>query len=136
MISTVASAKNIIYPGPLEIAEIVRIYDADTVYVRLPDSSGLPIFTQNIGIRINGIDTPELRTRCKAEKVLGYKAKYAFVEILSKAKKIEIKNYFRGKYFRIVADVFVDGVNVKDLLIKTGLAKPYDGGTKTPWCPK
>jgi endonuclease YncB( thermonuclease family) len=39
----------------------------------------------------------------------------------------------RGKYFRIVADVFVDGSNLGQELIERGLAKPYDGGTKPKW---
>ena len=41
----------------------------------------------------------------------------------------------RGKYFRIVADVYADGVSLTDKLIKSGYAVPYDGGTKAKdWC--
>lgn len=39
----------------------------------------------------------------------------------------------RGKYFRIVAEVRVDGQNLGQLLIEKGLAKPYDGGKKQKW---
>ena len=34
---------------------------------------------------------------------------------------------------RILADVQVDGVSLGEELIKKGLAKPYDGGTKSGW---
>lgn len=41
----------------------------------------------------------------------------------------------RGKYFRIVADVYLDGKNLGDILVKEDHAVAYDGGTKTKdWC--
>ncbi len=41
----------------------------------------------------------------------------------------------RGKYFRIAADVIVDGENLGDIRIEAGVAVRYDGGTKTKdWC--
>lgn len=39
----------------------------------------------------------------------------------------------RGKYFRIVADIEVDGENLAELLLDNGLAKPYDGRNKPEW---
>ena len=41
----------------------------------------------------------------------------------------------RGKYFRIAADVYVDGESLGDMLIAAGVAVRYDGGKKThKWC--
>jgi len=41
----------------------------------------------------------------------------------------------RGKYFRIAADVIVDGENLADMLIEARMAIRYDGGKKTyNWC--
>ena len=41
----------------------------------------------------------------------------------------------RGKYFRIVADVYTDNKSVGQLLIDKDLAVKYDGGTKVKnWC--
>jgi micrococcal nuclease len=51
--------------------------------------------------------------------------------LLKNAKVIELKNMKRGKYFRIVADVYYDGKNLAEILIKNKLAVKYDGGTKT-----
>ena len=40
-----------------------------------------------------------------------------------------------GKYFRIAADVIVDGENLADVLVEAGMAVRYDGGKKThKWC--
>jgi len=57
------------------------------------------------------------------------------MKMLTKPKVIELRNLQRGKYFRIVADVYADGVNVGDELIKESLAVIYDGGKKIKdWC--
>jgi len=41
----------------------------------------------------------------------------------------------RGKYFRIVADVSIDGKSLAKSLINAKLAVIYDGGKKTKdWC--
>ena len=40
----------------------------------------------------------------------------------------------RGKYFRILADVYIDGKNLADDLIKAGHARSYDGGKRLGWC--
>ena len=46
-----------------------------------------------------------------------------------------LRNTKRGKYFRIVADVYVDNKNLTDILISSGLGVAYDGGTKAKdWC--
>lgn len=41
----------------------------------------------------------------------------------------------RGKYFRIVGRLFVDGADLSELLIQRHMAVPYFGETKTKnWC--
>ena len=56
-------------------------------------------------------------------------------DILKDAEQITLKNMERGKYFRIAADVFVDGENLANVLIEAGMAISYDGGKKTyKWC--
>ncbi len=36
-------------------------------------------------------------------------------------------------FFRLLAEVYADDRNVGNILIKNGLAKPYDGGKKDMW---
>ena len=56
-------------------------------------------------------------------------------DILKDAEQITLKNMERGKYFRIAADVIVDGESLADMLIEAGRAVRYDGGKKThKWC--
>ena len=133
--STAALAGDEIY------VEYVRNYDGDTVTVDLVDLRDIDLdgtykaLWDNISIRVRGIDTPELRTRCKSEKVLGYQAKYIVQNILKDAKEVIIKNISRGKYFRLVADVYADGVNITDALFEAELAVVYNGRKKTyNWC--
>lgn len=53
---------------------------------------------------------------------------------MEKAAHITLKETGRDKYFRIVARVVADGV---DVLLKEGLAVPYGGGKKIKeWCNK
>jgi micrococcal nuclease len=119
--------------GSVTIAEVTSIYDGDTFIAKIPDYP--PIIGQHIGIRINGVDTPEMRGKCEQEKVLARKAKQYTVTKLRNAKKIELRNMKRGKYFRIVADVYADGINIGDGLVKDGLAVVYNGGKKSKhWC--
>lgn len=119
--------------GDLQDAVYVRNYDADTITFNLP---GLhPIIGDKISIRVNGIDTPEIRGKCKKEKELAKVAKELVTHLMKWADSITLKNIGRGKYFRIVADVLIDGDSLADILIEWEMAVPYDGGTKThSWC--
>jgi endonuclease YncB( thermonuclease family) len=115
--------------GSIKIKEIVRVYDGDTFYANLLGVH--PIIGNNIGIRINGIDTPERRGGTCKEFAMEVRAYLEYRMV--RAKKIELNNISRGKYFRIVADVYIDGVNIAEELIRKGYAKPYGGGKKTKW---
>lgn len=119
--------------GHAQVDQVVSIYDGDTFRV---DIAGWPdVIGKRVPIRLNGVDTPEIRGKCEAEKKLARTAKMFTVEKLRSAKTIELKNIQRGKYFRIVADTYVDGISLGDLLIKNHLAKPYDGkSSRKSWC--
>ena len=45
-------------------------------------------------------------------------------------KIVELRNVELEKYGRILADIYVDGVDVKTFLLDANLAVAYDGGTK------
>lgn len=125
-----ASAKSY---GDFEGAKYVRNYDGDTITFNLPGYP--PIIGKKLGVRVNGIDTPEIKGECEKEKVLARIGKKLVANLFKGAQEINLKNMKRGKYFRIVADVIVDGRSVAAALIKNKLAVPYDGGTKTKdWC--
>jgi len=114
--------------------EYVSNYDGDTIKVNIPNIH--PLLGQKINLRLNGIDTPELRSTSICERKKALLAKN-FIKIkLEESQVIELKNSKRGKYFRIVGDLYSDGVNLANLLIKEKLAVPYDGKKKDKidWC--
>lgn len=57
--------------------------------------------------RVRGVDTPEIRGRCEAEKTKAREARDYVAGLLAAAQQIELRNVARGKYFRLVADVVV-----------------------------
>lgn len=111
-------------------ARYVSVYDGDTIFV---DIYNWPAIIGNrIGIRINGIDTPEKTAKDPKIKRLALESRMFVVNALKDSKEIELRNIKRGKYFRIAADVYIDGNNLSDLLINEKLAKKYDGTGKRP----
>lgn len=111
-----------------------RCYDGDTCTFTIPDVH--PLLGARINVQLAGIDTPEIRGRCKQEKDLALHVRDLVRDKLAHAHHIELQNVQRGKYFRLVAHVIVDGEDLSAWLLEQNLAIPYDGGTKTnPWCP-
>lgn len=107
-------------------------YDGDTCYVLAPS---LPESLQKMSIRILGIDTPEIRGDCDEEKELALEGREVANNLFRNAGKIEFRGYKWDKYGgRILTEVYIDGQNYAELLMMAGLARPYDGGTKTGWC--
>ena len=108
-------------------------YDGDTCNITIP---GLPeVFGKKLGLRIWGIDTPEIRGKCAKEKELAIKARDYVRKVLADAEDIAFSKIQRGKYFRVVARLRLDGRYLDETLIAEGLAVPYFGGTKTKdWC--
>lgn len=114
------------------LATLLSVTDGDTFKARVPVWQGIEVTT---AVRIQGVDTPELRGKCEQERVLAGKAKDALFAILSAGKTITLRNVDDDKYSgRVVADVFVDGEPVADKLIKRGFARLYGGGKRLPWC--
>jgi endonuclease YncB( thermonuclease family) len=120
------------YYGDLVVEKYISAYDGDTFRVDVADIH--PLIGRNMPIRLRGVDTPEIRGKCDQEKALAIKARDFVRELLANAETIVLKNIDRGKYFRIVADVSVDGVDLGSTLIENGLGRLYDGGKKVGWC--
>ena len=115
--------------------KFIKNYDGDTLTVNIPGVH--PLLGKKIRIRVNGIDTPEIRGRSVCEKKKARLAKRLAYSLLSKAKRIDLLNVKRGKYFRIVADVFIDEKkNLAQVLLKNKLAYKYKGKRKPKinWC--
>jgi len=118
--------------GGLVVSKLGKVYDGDTFHATIANVH--PILGDNILVRVNGVDTPEIRAHCPKEKLLALKAKRFTKDTLEKATFIELRNIRRGKYFRILADVWVNGRSLTEMLLNRGLAVPYKGKTKKNWC--
>lgn len=131
----------------------VSNYDGDTVTVNIPGLNEM--FGTEMDIRVLGVDTPEVRPakcgkakakkynslkECEEQRVceveLGKEVKTFVAEQFQLSSNIQLAKVFKGKYFRVVADVIIEGESLSLLLLKKGFAIPYSGGTKPQinWC--
>ena len=117
--------------GYVQVDELVSVYDGDTFKVNI--KSWPDIVGKKLGVRVNGIDTPEIRGTRGKLKLMAYEAREEVRTILGNSDSIFLTNMQRGKYFRVVADVIVDGNDLAQMLMDKGLAKEYHGGTKPVW---
>lgn len=109
-------------------------YDGDTFSVEIPT---LPGFFRGWQVRVRGIDAPEIRGTTVCEKKKATEVKALTHELLKTAKSLKLKNVGKDKYFRLLADVELDGDDLKALLLKEGAVVRYDGGTKPKFvCPR
>ena len=118
--------------GTVTVSKVISVYDGDTFRVNI--ASLPPIVGKNIAIRVNGVDTPEIRGKCQYEKNLALEARDFVRGKLANAKEIKLTNLQRGKYFRVVANVVIDGVSLEQELLDNELAYEYSGGKKLKWC--
>ena len=118
--------------GTAIVSKVISVYDGDTFRVDI--DSLPPIVGKNIPIRLNGVDTPEIQGKCQYEQDLALKARDFVRKRLANAKEIKLTKLQRGKYFRVVADVMVDGVSLEKVLLDNELAYKYTGGKKSSWC--
>ena len=117
----------------VSVSRIIKVIDGDTFRV---DINELPdIIGKNIRIRILGIDAPEINGKCAFEKELAIKARDFVQILLDNADLVVLKNLNRGNFFRLLAEVIVDGKNLGELLIAKDLAVRYQG-KKSSWCTK
>lgn len=127
-----SNAKEEISYGDLQ-ATVLKVVDGDTLEVNICNVN--PIIGQAISVRIDDIDTPEIRGKCEAEKQLANKAKNTVISFLPIGSQVILKDIKRDMYFRILAKIILpDGTNVGDELVRLNLAYLYDGKTKQSWC--
>jgi micrococcal nuclease len=112
--------------------KVRSVHDGDTFSVNLPRVPAL--LGQNLGIRINGIDTAELRDEKECARQDATEARETLKLLLQTSEHVELIDCSRDKFYRLRCTVRTDsGVDVSAFMIKSGLAVPYSGGTRQPW---
>lgn len=124
---------------------LIDVYDGDTVKVILPTFNSYYKFT----IRLNGIDTCEIKSKDKILQDNGIKARDRVLELLTNNKKNtkkDIKNLLESevflvwvecfnndKYGRILANIYKDEnekKSISEILLEEKLAYSYEGKKK------
>ena len=110
-----------------EIIGIPRIIDGDTVHIN------------NLKIRLEGIDAPEIKQKCKKEKLkisstLGYTfyedydcGKNAKEKLKAKVNDSNIKciSFTKDRYKRYLATCFKEEINLNGWMVRNGYAVAY-----------
>jgi micrococcal nuclease len=114
------------------VKDVTNVVDGDTIDVVIDLGFDIMFASR---VRLAGIDTPESRTKDKAEKVLGLESKEYLKKHLKDAKSVIIKTEKMDsseKYGRILGWVYVNGdtVSLNDMMINDGYAWGYMGDTK------
>jgi|TARA_A200000159_G_scaffold34132_1_gene30715 micrococcal nuclease len=109
---------------------IVKVVDGDTVDVDIDLGFGMVYKKQRV--RMLGIDTPESRTRDLVEKKFGKASKKHLKTILEEAESIELVSHDKGKFGRILGDLFIGSneTSVNQQMILDHHAVAYTGGNK------
>jgi len=109
-------------------ATIIKIVDGDTCDVDI--DLGFDCWVRNQRIRLFGIDTPECRTRNKAEKAHGMLAKKYVQAALKLGGVYALRTREKGKFGRYLGEIKVGRTTINKLLIKEKLAVAYTGQNK------
>ena len=116
---------------------LVRVIDGDTVVADV--DLGFDVWLTGQKLRLYGINTPESRTRDKAEKKRGLAAKARLVELLGGTGtavlglEFYLVSHDKGKYGRILAELYMEGefdISINRILVNEGHAVEYFGGKR------
>ena len=116
------------FVAPINQGRCIKVYDGDTITIaaRLPYKKS-PIY--RFSVRLNGIDTPEIKGKDDDEKECAKLARDSLKEAILN-KTVHLENVQTEKYGRILADVICDGINMNEWMVTQRFAVKYDGGTK------
>ena len=118
---------------PINEGYVVKVYDGDslTVASRLPYEAS-PLY--RFSVRVNGIDCPEMRSKCGDERQIAKMAKTHLKQLIMD-QKVKLSVLGTDKYGRVLADVEIMKddklINVAEEMLLRRFAVEYRGGKKT-----
>jgi micrococcal nuclease len=117
--------------GPVE-ARVLSVLDGDTFRAEAHVWPGHRI---TVNVRIRGIDAPEMKARCPAERSAARTARQTLADLLGGG-PVSIGNIAGAKYYgRVLADVSTsNGTAVAPAMLARSLVRPYGGGRRRGWC--
>lgn len=119
--------------GDIFNAEFVRAVEANVMIFNL---AGLhPLVGEQIPVRLRGIDVPRINAGCAKEREAAVKAREIVSWLLTQSRTITLKKVGRDNRFRITAVVLVDNKDIRDVLLKKGIAEWRSARQKRrDWC--
>ena len=112
-------------------AKIIRVIDGDTIDVDL--DLGFDVWLRKQRVRLYGIDTPESRTSDAEEKKYGTLSKNKLKDFCKEDSWVTIETHVgdeKGKFGRILANIWLEETNVNQWLIDNKYAVAYFGQSK------
>ena len=100
-------------------AKITGVYDGDTVTADI--DMGLKIWAHGEKLRLSRINTPEIRGDEREQGLVS--RDWLREQLLNKEVLIQTAKDKKGKYGRYLAEIYLDGININDLLVTEGLAE-------------
>jgi endonuclease YncB( thermonuclease family) len=118
------------FPGPVR-AKVIRVLDGDTF---VAEAHLWPGHVLTVNVRLRGIDAPEMRARCEAERVAAEEARSALADVVA-GRTVAISNIAGAKYYgRVLADVATPDGELAPALLRRSVVRPYGSGRRQPWC--
>lgn len=102
----------------------IWVIDGDTVEVR------------GTRVRVANLDAPDIgsHAKCAAEAQLGQASKRYAIQLVRRARRVEIVNPERlDRYGRTVAHISLDGRDFGELMLRARQARPWRGRS-SDWC--
>jgi micrococcal nuclease len=111
-------------PFVYRLKALVKVVDGDTVDLDL--DLGFSI-TLRQRVRLNGIDTPEIRSKDPAEKARGQESLAFVSQWFQQPGPVLVGTTKEEKYGRMLADCYREGApSLCSELLERGLARPYN----------
>lgn len=112
-------------------AKVISVYDGDTLNLSIDLGMGI---SYNAKCRLEGLDTPELRSKDASERQAAATSKDSLLKLVE-GKNLLVKSMTKpDKYGRLLVRIWTeDGNCVNETMISGGGALPYDGGKKFSW---
>ncbi len=76
---------------------------------------------QAIGVRVRGVDTPEMRDSDPTLRALARQAKDLTARLCPVGSSIELRNLARDKYYRLLASVYCQGRDLGEALLRAAI---------------
>lgn len=114
---------------PVLQGKVIKVYDGDTITIASKIENLKDSLVYRFSVRLNGIDTPEIRGKNEDEKEIAKKARDSLSQLIL-GKIVTLKNVETEKYGRLLAELYLEDIHLNQWMLEKRYAVKYGGGTK------